>query len=158
MKALTNTLKVFLMIFSSIWGMFLGCAVMLVIIFNSDIADLRAYFPDYIFWYIFWNSLVFYVIPTFLVMLEKRKTASVLSIIGFINTLVIYGIMRGVDERLGIDGGFPEMVYMPSIAITIIILLLTFILDMPVMISKKREREKEKAPSILDTPISKRRK
>ncbi len=154
MKAI-NTIKKILkgimLFFAAIWG--IGCGILfpaVILMVGSEIvpADI-AESPVIVIWLI--TSVVGYVIPSILVMCKLCKTASVLSLIGFAGTLVVYSGFADLYQHTEGSNG-PTELYMPCLFITLFIIIITVLENagkIQDMLNDKREKQNAAAPSIF---------
>ena len=144
-------LKGIMLFLAAIWG--IGCGVLfpaVILLVGADVvpADI-ANSPVIIIWLI--TSVIGYVIPSILAMCKFCKTASVLSICGFIGTLFVYSGFAELYKYTEESNG-PTELYMPCIFITLIIIAITTLENadkIKAMLDGKREKENAKAPSIF---------
>jgi len=151
MKVIKIILKCIMLFLTAIWG--IGCGILFPLVIlgmgeevvTADIAN------DYviIIWLI--TSIIGYVIPAVLVMCKFCKTASVMSIMGFIGTLVVYSrfaeLYAHIEDNVG-----PSELYLPCIFITLIILAITVIenrFKIKGMLDKRNDEKNAVAPSIF---------
>ncbi len=154
MKAINiirKILKGIMLFLAAIWG--IGCGILfpaVILLVGADIvpADI-ANSPVIIVWLI--TSIIGYVIPSILVMCKLCKTASILSLGGFIGTLFVYSgfaeLYKYTEESSG-----PAELYMPCMFITLIIIATTILENtdkIKAMLDGKREKENARAPSIF---------
>ncbi len=154
MKAISIIKKIlkFIMLFlAAIWGIGGGILFPAVILATGDnivSADI-AESPYIVVWLV--TSIVGYVIPSVLVMCRLCKTASVMSVAGFIGTLVVYSGFKELYKYTEGSNG-PTELYMPCIFITIIIIAVTVLENIGKIkesLNDKHEKENAAAPSIF---------
>ena len=144
-------LKFIMLFLAAIWG--IGCGILFPAVIlatgdslvPSDIAES----PYIVVWLL--TSVIGYVIPAVLVMCRLCKTASVLSIGGFIGTLAVYSGFAELYKYTEESNG-PTELYMPCIFITILIIIITVLENadkIKAMLDGKREKENAPAPSIF---------
>ena len=151
MKIIKIILKIFMLILTAIWG--IGCGVLFpVFIMTSDgIVDATiANDPVIIIWLV--TAIIGYIIPALLVMAKFCKTASAMSLAGFVGILVVYSRFAELYKYTEGSSG-PSELYLPCMFITIIIMIIAVLENMHIIKEKLEKREEEKnavAPSILD--------
>ena len=144
-------LKIIMLFLTAIWG--IGCGILFPVfilatgseIVPEDIANS----PTVIVWLI--TSVIGYVIPAVLVMCRLCKTASVLSVAGFIGTLAVYSGFAELYQYTEESSG-PAELYLPCIFITIIILAVTVLENsdkIKAWLDNKKEEKNAPAPSIF---------
>lgn len=140
-----NTLKVFELIFTTIFAFALGIFAPLCI-WNGDIVEPEvAADPSALWWLI---SSIAYIIGLFVLMFGHSKTATVIHIIASAGTLATYGFYTELYKDAASNG--PTLLYMPSLFITVLTIGIMLIINIPQWIDKRVEKENEAAPSILD--------
>lgn len=157
MKAAKITMRILVILFTSVWGVFFGIITPIVIM--SD--KLLPAGSDYIIvvWLI--TAVTGYFIPCFLVMLNFSKAAAGFSIAGTILTLYIHSALTSLEHNA-------SFMYLPQIFMTIFTVIYIFIINHNYIgeLNKKRiEKRDAPAPSILsahrtdtDKSTAKRRK
>ena len=151
MKILSIILKIIETGLTCIWGVFFGIffpvAILLVgaEIVPKDIAESYVI----VLWLIV--SVIGYVIPAALILCKMHKTAVVMSILGFIGTLVVYGgfasLYAAVEDSVG-----PTGLYLPCIFITILDIAIAAVEErenIKRLLEGRNDKKEEKAPSIL---------
>lgn len=151
MKAIKIILKCIMLFLTAIWG--IGCGILFPLVIlgmgeevvTADIAN------DYVIivWLI--TSIIGYVIPAILVMCKLCKTASVMSLMGFIGTLIVYSrfaeLYAHIEDNVG-----PSELYLPCIFITLTILAITVIenrFKIKGILEKRNDEKNAVAPSIF---------
>lgn len=152
MKAIKVILKVIMLILTAIWG--IGCGILFPAfilasgdeIVSADIANS----PFVIVWLI--TAIIGFVIPAILVMCRLYKTASVMSIMGFIGILVVYSGFADLYHQYTQENSGPSELYLPCIFITIVIIIITVLENIDNIkagIDKKTAEKNAAAPSIF---------
>ncbi len=144
-------LKVIMLFLAAIWGIGGGILFPAVILATGDslVAAEIAESPVIIIWLI--TSVIGYVIPSVLVMCRLCKTASVMSLAGFVGTLFVYSGFAELYQYTEESNG-PTELYMPCIFITILILAITVLENtdkIKAALDGKHEKENTAAPSIF---------
>lgn len=151
MKAIKIILKCIMLFLTAIWG--IGCGILFPLVIlgmgeevvTADIAN------DYVI--IVWlvTSIIGYVIPSVLVMCKLCKTASVMSLVGFVGTLIVYSRFAELYAHIENNVG-PSELYLPCIFITLTILAITVIenrFKIKNILEKRNDEKNAVAPSIF---------
>lgn len=150
-RTIKKILKGIMLFLAAIWG--IGCGILfpaVILLVGGDVvpADI-AESPVIVIWLI--TSIIGYVIPSILVMCKLCKTASVLSIAGFVGTLFVYsGFEKLYQYTEGSNG--PTELYMPCLFITLLIIVITVLENadkIQAMLDGRREKANAAAPSIF---------
>lgn len=151
MKAIKIILKIIMLFLTAIWG--IGCGILFpaFILATGDeiVATDIANSSVIIIWLV--TAIIGYVIPAVLVMCRFCKTASVLSLAGFVGILVVYSGFADLYQYTQ-DSSGPSELYLPCIFITITILIITVLENIPAIKAQLEKRNNEKnaaAPSIF---------
>ncbi|MDR2531376.1 MAG: hypothetical protein LBC82_00830 [Oscillospiraceae bacterium] len=141
MKAAKITVRVLVILLTSVWGFFFGILAPIVLM-NGDLEVSSHYIMKV--WLV--AAIAGYFVPCFLIMLGRAKIAACFAIAGTALTLFIHVIL----EPITVENA--SFMYLPQIFITILIILYVFITN-PHYISdikqKRYERLNAPAPSIL---------
>ena len=136
---------------TAIWG--IGCGILfpvfILAIGSEIVAEEIAESPVIILWLV--TSVVGYIIPSILVMCKLCKTASIMSLVGFVGTLFVYSGFSELYKYTEESNG-PTELYMPCIFITLIIIAVTVLENADKIKAKLENRIEEKnapAPSIF---------
>lgn len=143
MKLFIKVLKIIMLILTGSIAMFLGVFAAISVITNSQSRanpEQRYLILGYTWLAV---SIIFYIVPTFLVMLNKLKIAVVMSTAGLVSVLVMYGLFGDLGD---------PVLYLSLIFITIVILLIAIFSNMENLQKRFAEKERRKnapAPSVL---------
>lgn len=143
MKIFITVLKVLLMLLTGAVAIFLGIFGALSVIMTSQESSTAS--DRYVTLGICWMaiSVIFYIVPTFLVIFKKYKIAGAMSIAGMIGLFIMYGTMYDL-------GGY--QLYLPLIFNTIVTVLIAFFGNWDNIHQKMLANEmakKAEAPSVL---------
>ena len=151
MKVIKIILKILMLFLTAIWG--IGCGILFPVIILATGDELVsaeiAHNPVIIIWLI--TAIIGYAAPAVLVMCRRYKTASVMSLIGFIGILVVYTRFADIYSHVENNSG-PSELYLPCVFITILILIISVLENTDVIKAKLEKRVEEKnaaAPSIF---------
>ncbi len=151
MKVIKIILKVLMLILTAIWG--IGCGILfpVLILATGDklVAAEIANDPVIIIWLI--TAILGYVAPTVLVMCRLFKTASIISLAGFVGTLIVYSRFANIYSHVENNSG-PSELYLPCIFITILIIIIAVLENTDSIrkqLEKRRESKNAAAPSIF---------
>ncbi len=144
MKIFVNVLKVILMVATGAVAIaFNVCGG--ISAFFTGVAQINGIEGYVIFWIAL--TVVFFVIPTFLVMLKKYIIAAAMSFVGMICVFILHELLRGTAREL----------YLPMLVITVLDILIAIFGNWDRIHEGMDEREKRKnaeAPSVLGGTVS----
>lgn len=153
MKTIKVILKIIMLILTAIWG--LGCGILFpaFILATGDeiVAADIANDPVIIIWLI--TAIIGYIIPAVLIMCRLCKTASVMSLAGFVGILIVYSRFANLYQHTENSVG-PSELYLPCVFITILIIIITVLENIPnikAYLEHKNEEKNAAAPSILSS-------
>ncbi|MCL2108005.1 MAG: hypothetical protein FWH20_01490 [Oscillospiraceae bacterium] len=136
MKAVKITIKVLVILLTSIWGLIFGLFVPLMM--RSD-EYFEVMHGILLFWVIM--SIVGYFVPCFLVMLNLSKTAAGFSLVGTALALYLHSLITPY-----FTGSF---MYLPQMFMSIFTILYVFAIN-PQYFQKRRDRDNAPAQSVLE--------
>jgi hypothetical protein len=151
MKAAKITIRILILLLTSIWGVFFGLLTPIYIL-NEPLFEILHNIAAV--WAIM--AVVGYFIPCFLVMLDLSKIAAGISIVGTIMTLYIHSALTSLHKTgIGEESPDASFMYLPQIFMTILTILYVFIIN-PHYITQAQQKRKDRhnapTPSILDAP------
>ena len=151
MKILSIILKIIETGLTCIWGVFFGIFFPVAILLTGSEIVPKDIAESYVIvlWLIV--SVIGYVIPAALILCKRHKTAAVMSVLGFIGTLTVYGgfasLYAAVEDSVG-----PTELYLPCIFITILDIIIAAVEErnnIKKLLEQRNDKKEEIAPSIL---------
>lgn len=143
-------LKVLELIMTTIFALVLGIFGP-AIIMKSDMVDPEiSGSPGFVIWIV---SSALYIIGMFVLMLGRSKTASAIHLAALVGTLITHMIIGALFT--GMNNNLANL-YLPCVFITMLTLAVMLLINIPKVIERKIQRDNEAAPSIFDSPTTRK--
>lgn len=151
-RVIVIILKVIELIMTTIYGLVMGIFGPIILGTSEIFGDEFSGDPVLTFWLI---ASILYIIGMFVLMLGCSKIASAIHLAALVGTLITHACFLELFRNVT---GFnaPSGMYLPCVFITVLTLAVMLLINIPKVIECKIQKDNEIAPSIFDSPTSKK--